>query len=233
MTNETHTHTHTHTHTPQKSRQLIIIGAGGHAVSVANVATSAGFTIHSFVDSNKAGQKLLGIDIIGNLEDFSNPDSVSFALAIGDNAIRQRVLNEIISEYGELNFPALIHSSAVISDHSSIANGVVVMPKAIVGPNSTVERFCLINTQASIDHDCYMREFASLAPGAITGGTVTIGNRTAISIAVSVKHGIKIGNDVVVGANSYVNKDLPDNTVAYGTPARVIRSRKVGEPYLK
>jgi sugar O-acyltransferase (sialic acid O-acetyltransferase NeuD family) len=221
------------THKKQKSRQLLIIGAGGHAVSVANVATSAGFTIRSFVDSNKAGQKLLGVDIIGNLEKISNLNSFFFALAIGDNAIRERVFNETTSKYGSLKFPALIHNSAVISDYSSIANGVVVMPKAVVGPSSTVERFCLINTHASIDHDCHMSEFASLAPGVITGGAVVIGNRAAISIGASVKHGIKIGSDVVVGANSYVNKDLPANTVAYGAPARIIRSRIVGEPYLK
>ena len=221
------------THTPQISRQLVIIGAGGHAVSVANIALSAGFVIHSFVDSNKAGQTLLEVKIIKSIADVGDVNQYSFALAIGDNAIRLKVYDEIVASFGQLKFPALIHSSAVVSEFSKVDIGTVVMPKAVVGPNSTVEKFCLINTQASIDHDCHMRDFSSLAPGAITGGNVEIGTRSAISIGATLKHGIKIGKDVVVGANSYVNRDISDNAIAYGTPARIIRTRRIGEPYLK
>lgn len=215
-----------------KTRQLIIIGAGGHAVSVADVAMSAGFSVHCFVDAKKGGQKLLGINIVSRVSDVEDPLLYDFAIAVGDNAIRCKVFSELCSQYGPVTFPALIHSSAVVSEFSVVDRGTVIMPKAVVGPNSKVEMFCIINTQASIDHDGLMHSFSSLAPGAITGGAVKIGNRSAIAIGATIKHGIKIGDDVVVGANSYVNKHLPQNTVAYGTPARVARSRRAGDPYL-
>ena len=213
-------------------RPLVIFGAGEHAVSVANVALSAGYEIKHFVDKNKKGL-LLGYKIIGDLMELDSTDNFSFAIAVGDNAVRERIHKELVSAMPNLHFPALVHSSAVISFFTEVGDGAVVMPKAVIGPNSKVGKFCLINTQASIDHDCVMFDYSSLAPAAVTGGMVTIGLRSAISIGATIKHGLKIGDDSVVGANSYLNKDLPNNQVAYGTPAKQVRTRNTGDAYLK
>ena len=106
------------------------------------------------------------------------------------------------------------------------------MPNTVVGPNTKIGEFCLLNTLSSIDHDGIMEDYSSLAPGVITGGNVKIGKRSAVSIGAVIKQNIVIADDVVVGANSYVNKDLTSNHLAYGTPAKTIRSRKNGDPYL-
>ncbi|QWE02844.1 acetyltransferase [Polynucleobacter sp. JS-JIR-II-b4] len=212
---------------------LVIIGAGGHAVSFANVALSAGYAIKCFVDKNKIGQNLLGINIAGNIAELGDLDLYNFGIAIGDNSTRERIYYELRSKHANLKFPPLVHASAIISSFASIGEGTVIMPNAIIGPNSKVGKFCLINTQSSIDHDCIMSDYSSLAPGVITGGTVEIGLRSAISIGAIIKHGLKIGSDCVIGANSYLNQDLPSNQVAYGTPAKQVRSRLEGDPYLK
>jgi sugar O-acyltransferase (sialic acid O-acetyltransferase NeuD family) len=217
---------------PSHLRPLIIYGAGGHAVSIANVALSAGYTVKHFVDKNKRGQNLLGVSIIGDIADLDNIDFYCFGIAVGDNAARERIYNEIEAKYTNLNFPPLVHASATISSFTSIGNGTVVMPKAVIGPNSKVGKFCLLNTHSSIDHDCIMLDFSSLAPAAVTGGTVQIGLRSAISIGATIKHGLKIGDDSIVGANSYLNIDLPSNQIAYGTPAKLVKTRKIGDSYL-
>ena len=38
----------------------------------------------------------------------------------------------------------------------------------------------------------------------------------------TITKGVKIGNHCVIGANSFVNKDIPDNCIAFGTPAKVV-----------
>ena len=220
-------------HREFKSHNLIIFGTGGHAVSVANVALSAGYKIKHFVDKNKKGLDFLGYKIIGDLTELDNTDNFSFSIAVGDNAVRERIYKELISTMPNLYFPPLVHPSAVISFFTEIGDGAVIMPKAVIGPNSKVGKFCLINTSASIDHDCIMFDYSSLAPGAVTGGSVTVGLRSSISIHATIKDGLKIGDDSVVGANSYLNKDLPKNQVAYGTPAKQVRSRNIGDAYLK
>lgn len=218
--------------TSDSAPALIIIGAGGHAVSVADVAHSAGYRVAAFVDPAKAGGTLLGVTIVEAADTLGAPAGFAFAIAVGDNAVRARVHQALCDTHGELHFPALIHASAVISPYSQVEAGTVVMALAAVGPNSRIGRFCLINTRASLDHDCHLADYASLAPAAVTGGNVRIGERSAISIGAVIKHGLSVGQDSVLGANSYLHRDLADNLVAYGNPARSVRSRAAGEPYL-
>lgn len=213
-------------------RPLIILGAGGHAVSVSNVALSLGHKEIFFLDKKKSGISLLGFKVISDLDGFSNCENLSFVIGIGDNFTREKMHQEWTKKYPTLYFPPLIHPSAVISFFSEVGEGSVIMPNSVVGPNSRIGKFCLINTRASIDHDCVMSDFSSLAPGAVTGGRVDIGYRSAISIGSVIKHGIKIGQDCVLGANSFLNKDLSNNQVAYGSPATKIRMREAGDPYL-
>ncbi len=78
-----------------------------------------------------------------------------------------------------------------------------------------------------------MDDFSSIAPGVTVGGTVRIGRRSAVSIGATVRHKLTIGEDSVVGAHSYLNRDLQGNVVAYGIPARVVRARSAGDPYIE
>jgi sugar O-acyltransferase (sialic acid O-acetyltransferase NeuD family) len=218
--------------TSHNSKQIAIFGSGGHAVSVANVALSAGYSIKFFIDRESKGSNLLGYEVLKNSIEILDLKNICFAIGVGDNAAREDIYKKLIAINPELHFPALIHDSSVISNFTKIGDGTVVMPNAVVGPNSKIGIFCLINTRSSIDHDSSMSDFSSLAPAAVTGGNVKIGFRSAISLGASVKHGVSIGDDSVLGANSYLNKDLENNQIAYGVPAKKIRIRNVGDAYL-
>lgn len=214
------------------TRALIIIGAGGHATSVANVALSAGYRIRHFVDPHRRGHYLLDISVIGDMAELAEPVRYDYCIAVGDNAAREQIHNRLVADHPDVMFPVLIHASATISCFTEIGAGTVVMPHAVIGPNTSIGKFCILNTRASIDHDSRMADYSSLAPGVVTGGTVCVGTRSAVSIGATVKHGVSIGDDCVIGANSYLNRDLSACHVAYGTPARIIRVRNVGDPYL-
>lgn len=213
-------------------KNIIIFGASGHAVSTASVAIDAGFTVIAFVEDNPKQQYLTGIDVI-DVNDL-NPQwsNGRIAIAIGHNFSRERIVNYLESRFGALNFPTLIHPSAIVGRSAKIGIGTIVMPGAIIGSNVTIQSFCIINTHASIDHDSCMADYASLAPGVCTGGSVQIGCRTALSIRSTIIHHVRIGHDVVIGGVSYVNKDIPPLCVAYGIPAQVIRTRNIDTPYL-
>lgn len=209
------------------SKAIIIVGAGGHAVSVTNVALSCGMSVVAYVDDIKAGSKVLDIPVITKQQCINTYKTENFAIAIaiGDNSVRERVYNEYKVELPNCEFPPLIHQSAVIGINSKIGDGAVIMPQANVGPNSKVGVFCILNTSSSIDHDCDLQSFSSIAPRVVTGGNVKIGVRSAVSIGATVKNGILIGDDVVIGANSYVDKAFGSNLVAYGTPCKFVRER--------
>jgi sugar O-acyltransferase (sialic acid O-acetyltransferase NeuD family) len=213
-------------------RTLIIIGAGGHAVSVANVAYATGIKVQHFVDPSRGGEWLLGIKIIASLNELPDKISHDYAVAIGHNGSRERVHHELVATHGELSFPALVHPSAILSIHTNVGQGTVIMPNAVVGPCSVIGQFCILNTMSSIDHDCVLSNYASLAPGAITGGNVKLGERAAIGIGAAVKNAITIGQDTVIGGRSYVHDCIENNVVAFGTPAKFVRTRESTDPYL-
>jgi acetyltransferase-like isoleucine patch superfamily enzyme len=106
------------------------------------------------------------------------------------------------------------------------------MPGSILNSDSKIGEHCIINTKASVDHDCAIEDFVSLAPGVILGGNVTIGQHSAISLGTSVIHFIKIAEHIVIGAGSTVLFDIETQVIAYGTPAKMIRKREIGERYL-
>ena len=211
-------------------RRLIIIGAGGHATSCADVACAAGYKHLVFVDRGKAGQELMGFPILDSVPEEDN--EVHLLIAVGDNAVRERIYEEMTAQFPQARFPAIIHPAASVSSFARAGPGTVVMAGAVVGSRTRCGRCCIVNTRAAIDHVCVLEDFASLAPGAVTGGAVSIGERTAICIAAVIKHHIRVGRDSVIGACAYVNKPIGDQVIAYGVPARVMRQRQRGDPYL-
>lgn len=210
---------------------LVILGAGGHGTSIADVSRSAGLEPQLFVDPARAGSSVLGLPVVAQVTKALVSEH-AFAVAVGDNARREQFVAQLRDQWPELVFPPLVHQKAWASSFAQLEEGTVLMPQAVVGPNCRVGRFCIVNTAACLDHDCVMEDFSSLAPGAVAGGNVRVAKRSAVSIGAVVKHGVSIGEDTVLGAGSYLHGDLPGHVVAYGSPARVVRSRAPGDTYL-
>jgi sugar O-acyltransferase (sialic acid O-acetyltransferase NeuD family) len=214
------------------NRKLIIVGTGGHASSVTNVALSCGYQIINYIDRKKGNSNFLGVSIISNEDYLSMYPNCNYFIAIGDNYLREKVYEKLVLLLPKAKFPCLIHPKSIIGVSCKIGNGTIVMPGAHVGSNTTIGKFCIVNTNASIDHDSLMKDYSSLAPGVTTGGNIKVGIRSAISIGSTLKNNIQIGSDTIIGACSFVNKNITDNVIAYGIPCKKIKDREIGEPYL-
>ncbi|MGH1480684.1 MAG: NeuD/PglB/VioB family sugar acetyltransferase [Geminicoccales bacterium] len=213
----------------KKENSVIVIGSGGHATSLAESIVSSGYEIKYFLDENSGKKELLGFDVKTLLAEEESPMLV---VAVGDNCLREEIVKNTRSQRPLSIFPKIIHADASISRFSEIGEGAVVLQSAVVGANTTIGDFCIVNTRSSIDHDCHMAVYSSLGPGSVTGGGVRIAERSMIGMGTVIRHSINVGSDVVVGSMSYVNKDCVDETVYYGTPAAPIRKRQKGDPYL-
>ena len=219
-------------------KSIVIIGAGGHAHSILSLLKRLNkFKPAGLVDTYRStGEQLYGLPVLETLEklvQFCFEESIfCFCIAIGDNFQRQAMMNRLRQMIPEAEFPVLVDPTAVVAADAQLQPGVVVMAHAHVGAGCRLEQGVLVNTMASIDHDSVMGAFASLAPGAITGGCVEIGDRSFLGLGARVIHDIRIGADTVVGAGALVLKNLPGGVVSHGSPAHVKRSRQPDERYL-
>jgi len=217
---------------------VLIVGSSGHAKVIIDIFEKEGkYEILGLLDAYRnIGEETLGYMVVGkeeNLPDLllKNPNCKLF-VAIGDNWIRQKVVNKIIDIVPNIDFASAIHPSAQIGKNVRIGKGVAVMAGAVINSDTIIEDFTIINTKASIDHDSKMLKFSSLAPNVTVGGNVSIGEFSAISIGATIKHGVSIGNHTVIGAGALLMKSCGDNLVMYGVPAKEIRKREIGEKYL-
>jgi sugar O-acyltransferase (sialic acid O-acetyltransferase NeuD family) len=218
---------------PTDKIPLVIVGAGGHARVILDIAQSLDHPVFAFVDKRKAVSAIDGIPVVGSIHELSgNPEGYEFVVGIGDNFIRARAIASLIAVLPEIRFATLVHPSATIARSCLVDIGTVVMAAAVVNPGSRIGKHCIVNTQASIDHDNEIGNFVSLAPRSVTGGNVVVADYSAICLGASVVHGAKIGKHSIVGAGAVVLKDIPEFSVAIGVPARISRKRTAGEPYL-
>ena len=217
---------------------MLIIGASGHAHAVLSVLyRHAEYKPFGLIDSFKpSGSQAYGLPILGGEADVpqlcDRYGLHHLLVAIGDNVQRQAMTERLQLQCREAVFPSLVDPTAVVSVDAQIGPGALVMSQAHVGSGCVLESGSLLNTQASLDHDGYLEPYASMAPGAITGGHVHIGARSFIGLGARVVQKVRIGSDTVVGAGSLVLKDLPDCIVSYGAPAKAVRTRLPDAPYL-
>lgn len=207
-------------------RQLLVIGAGGHAAVVIEVARAAGFLPLLALDPGTQTE-VLGVPVRGGdnlLEEVLAEGQIgSGIVAIGSNALRLR-LGARLRSLG-CRTPPIIHPTAVVSPTAEIGEGTVVMAGAIINARAQIGEDCIINTGAVIEHDCVLEAGVHAAPRSVMGGTCRIGAGTLYGIGSSMRPGTTIGANVVVGAGSVVVTSIADGLTVVGNPAAPLRQR--------
>ena len=214
-------------------KPLLVIGAGGMASNVFNVAQALNRKIAYFIHDKKADELLFNVKILSSLSAIESIENYEIFIAIGDNYLRKKNQKKIASHYPKLEFPSLIHPSVDVGFFTSIGLGSIIMPNSVIGANSIIEDFSIIGNLSCVGHDSIVGAYSSLSPGAILAGNVKIGSCSMIGLGARVTENVNVGNNSIVGANSLLNHNLDNNTIAYGTPAQVKRIRKHDDPYLK
>ena len=220
-------------------KNIILIGGGNQAHYTIDIINKEGkYNIIGIIDSiHDIGSDRFGYKVLGRQEDIvklkEQYNIEGGVISIGDNWVRYYISSQIKKQIPNFNFVNAIHPSVIIGDNVQLGKGVVMMAGCIINPKSKIGDFTFFATGAQIDHDCNIKDYSSISAGSITGGYVTLGEFSAITLGVTVVDRLKIGKNTVIGAGSLILKDIPDNVLVYGNPARIVRTRKEGEKFLK
>lgn len=196
---------------------VYLYGASGHAKVVMDIVQKAYYVVPFLIDDNPEVNELAGLKVVHSAEGLS-----PIFVTIGDCQIRKRIVEKL----GEREYLTVIHPATIKAESVKLGYGTVVMAGAILNPFASVGNHCIINTGALIDHDCIIHDFVHIAPHSTLCGEVEIGEGTWVGAGTTIKQGIHIGRNCFIGAGAVVVKDIPDDSLCYGNPARVVREHQ-------
>lgn len=149
----------------------------------------------------------------------------SFLMGVGAPKIKQIIFDFFAKKYpiNTTQYESLVHLSSQIAQTATVGEGTHINPLCVLAPFAQVGKLVTINRGVTIGHHTQIADFCTIAPSASIAGHCEIGSHTSIGIGATILDYIKVGKNTIVGAGSVVTKNLPDNVVAYGNPAKIIR----------
>lgn len=209
---------------------IIIVGAGGHAVVVADALLAAGARVLGYTDADPArhGLMLCGLPVLGDdrVLDGHTPESVQLANGIGgvgsaSGEPLRRTVQERLSARG-WQFVTVRHPSAVVSPFARVGAGAQLLACCVVQAGAQVGEGCIVNTAAVVEHDVTLGAWVHIAPRALACGNAVVGARSHVGAGAVLRQGLTLGADSVVGAGAVVVKDCAGGGVLVGVPARLV-----------
>ncbi len=208
---------------------LGIYGAGGLGREILELARIINEEKHIwdgfiFIDDGNVSDEANGVKIYKYLEAKDKYSvRLQIAMGVGEPAIRKKLFQKIKDDGVET--PTLVHPDVYIPETTKIGSGTVIQGGCFISCNIEMKDYVLIQSHVNIGHDCIIGENSTLSSGTCISGAVHIGDGTYIAVGTLVKQGITIGSDSVVGMGSIVLKDIPENVIALGNPARAMKHK--------
>ena len=208
---------------------LVLFGAGGHALEVAQVVRDINAIaprwqlLGSLVDPDflpGGGGAEPSLPVLGDAGWLDGRGDVEVLVAIGDPTTRRRTVRNLLARQAGLRFATLVHPRAWIAAGSEPAEGSVVFAGALVNVDTRIGTHAIVNLGSTVSHGCRIGDFVSLGPGACLPGRVHVGDLADLGAGCIVRPRARIGAGVVLGAGAVAVEDMPDGCVAVGVPAR-------------
>ena len=210
------------------SLPVIILGAGGHAKVLIDALRLQSVEILGIVDADpsKKWQELMGVAVIGSDEEVMkySPQSVRLVNGIGSvriSMIRRQIFQHFKSK--GYQFERVIHPSSIISAVVELSEGTQIMAGVIIQTGSMVGANTIINTRASVDHDCQIGDHIHISPGSVLSGGVVVGENVHIGTGAVIVQGVQIGANSLVAAGAVVIRNVQNDVIVAGVPARELK----------
>lgn len=206
----------------------IIIGSGTYGQVYLAYLRDAGVDVVGFLDDNpiEQGKVYDNVPVLGNrdmLKTLHETHGVTDVYCpIGNNPIRVELL-EYASSLG-YNIPNYIHPSVIISPNVEIGNGVYIMMGSMIMPYTKIENYTMISMNVCVAHHSILSKGVFLSTGVNFGASIMAEANAYCGISSTIMTGVaRIGKNCMIGAGAVVIKDVPEDAIMAGVPAKILR----------
>ena len=146
-----------------------------------------------------------------------------FVLGLGGPALREMAWKKFTSIGGQPS--SMISSTSRIGSFGvELGEGVNVMLNSVITNDVRIGKGVLINQISSIGHDVDIEDFVEVCPGVVISGRTKIGEFTFLGSNCTILPNISVGSNVIVGAGSVINRDIPNGCTVVGVPGKIIKT---------
>lgn len=196
------------------SAALNLVGAGGHASVIADMARCLGMAGVVLWADDEPDLRRFPVGTLWRPLDELDA-SLPVLIAVGTIETRARMRER---------FPAVtmpvIDPSAIIGHGVVVGNGTTIMPGCLVNANARIGEDCILNTGCIVEHDCVVGANTHLSPGVRLAGGAKVGSAAHVGIGAILLPGVSVGDGAVVGAGAVVTHDVRAGVTVVGVPAR-------------
>ena len=210
---------------------LGIYGAGGLGREILFLAQQINAVTNRwdgflFIDDKAQYAELKNIHVLSFEKSKTEYDKmcIEFVIAVGEPHTR-RILREKVSGEG-FSLATLIHPSVSVSDGTKVGGGTIICCNCFVSCDVIIGENVLLQPCASIGHDTQISNDSVISTFVCVAGGCLIGEETYIGLHTSIREHINIGAQSIVGMGSVVTKDIPDQVIALGNPARAMKKNE-------
>jgi sugar O-acyltransferase (sialic acid O-acetyltransferase NeuD family) len=204
-------------------RRVLLLAAGGHGSVVLDALLESDIRVASIIDPGlRVGSVLFDVPVLGGDDwlDQANPDDFLLVNGIGATPYKN-LRSQIFSKFNQrgFNFLSVQHPFTFVGRGAVLSEGAQIMAGSIVQCRVNIANNAVINTRASVDHDCKIGAHAFIGPSVTLCGDVCIGDNAFIGAGAIVLPGVTVGSNAIVGAGAVVTHDVPCGELVAGNPA--------------
>ena len=205
---------------------IVLLAASGLAREVASAQLS-GIQINGILDDNVElhGTECAGLPVLGSLERVRDLDA-QFVLCMGNGRARRETLARLARiGLDERHFARVIDDSVRIPPRCSVGAGSIVLAGSVLTASVQVGRHVVIMPNVTLTHDNVIDDFVTVAAGVSLGGAVHVQEAAYLGMNSSVRQGLTVGREAVVGMGAAVLTSVPEGEVWLGVPARAMATK--------
>jgi len=142
-----------------------------------------------------------------------------FVIGVGDPNLKNKILKELPSN---ITFTSLISPQAFIASDLVFQAGLIIMPFSYLSCNVTLGKHVHLNAQCTVGHDTIIGDYFTSACSVMIAGNNNISKNCYFGMNSSTRQGVSISENVSIGLNSGVIKDINKTGTYIGTPAKFL-----------